>query len=69
MIKLTEYDAFSGSKNVNNLSVITEASQKADIAMLQPRDHIEAFEGKKSGVCEIGGGFVAITVKGRDKRW
>ncbi len=39
-----------GDDNVVNLSVIAEASRKAAIAVLQPGDHIEVFEGEQAGV-------------------
>ena len=33
-----------------DLSIIAEASRKAAIAVLQPGDHVEVFEGEQSGV-------------------
>ncbi len=41
-----------GAENESNidLSIIAEASRKAAIAVLQPGDHVEVFEGKQSGV-------------------
>lgn len=57
-----------GDDNVVNLSVIAEASRKAAIAVLQPGDHIEVFEGEQAGVHgvvdEIAGDVVTITAKG-----
>ena len=59
-----------GDDNIVNLSVIAEASRKAAIAVLQPGDHIEVFEGEQSGVHgivdEIAGDVVTITAKGLD---
>jgi len=59
-----------GDDNIVNLSVIAEASRKAAIAVLQPGDHIEVFEGEQSGVHgvvdEIVGDIVTITAKGLD---
>jgi len=56
--------------NLVNLSVIAEASRKAAIAVLQPGDHIEIFEGEQSGVHgvvdEIAGDVVTITAQGLD---
>ncbi|KDR77014.1 hypothetical protein GALMADRAFT_246210 [Galerina marginata CBS 339.88] len=56
--------------NVVNLSAIAEASRKAAIAVLQPGDHIEVFEGEQSGlhgvVDEIAGDVVTITAQGLD---
>ncbi|KAF9556815.1 transcription elongation factor Spt5 [Agrocybe pediades] len=53
-----------------NLSVIAEASRKAAIAVLQPGDHIEVFEGEQAGVHgvvdEIAGDVVTITAQGLD---
>lgn len=41
-----------GAENETNidLSIIAEASKKAAIAVLQPGDHVEVFEGEQSGV-------------------
>jgi transcription elongation factor SPT5 len=41
-----------GADNENpvDLSIIAEASRKAAIAVLQPGDHVEVFEGEQSGV-------------------
>jgi transcription elongation factor SPT5 len=41
-----------GTDNANpvDLSIIAEASRKAAIAVLQPGDHVEVFEGEQSGV-------------------
>ncbi|KAF8957531.1 hypothetical protein BDZ97DRAFT_1906781 [Flammula alnicola] len=59
-----------GDDNVVNLSVIAEASRKAAIAVLQPGDHIEVFEGEQAGVHgvldEIAGDVVTITAQGLD---
>jgi transcription elongation factor SPT5 len=38
------------SENPIDLSIIAEASRKAAIAVLQPGDHVEVFEGEQSGV-------------------
>ncbi|KAI0062514.1 transcription elongation factor Spt5 [Artomyces pyxidatus] len=37
-------------ENTVDLSIIAEASRKAAIAVLQPGDHVEVFEGEQSGV-------------------
>jgi transcription elongation factor SPT5 len=37
-------------ENPIDLSIIAEASRKAAIAVLQPGDHVEVFEGEQSGV-------------------
>ncbi|KAH9993332.1 early transcription elongation factor of RNA pol II, NGN section-domain-containing protein [Russula compacta] len=37
-------------ENTVDLSLIAEASRKAAIAVLQPGDHVEVFEGEQSGV-------------------
>ena len=59
-----------GDENVVNLSVIAEASRKAAIAVLQPGDHIEVFEGEQAGlhgvVDEVAGDIVTITAQGLD---
>jgi len=59
-----------GDDNIVNLSVIAEASRKAAIAVLQPGDHIEIFEGEQSGVHgvveEIAGDVITITARGLD---
>lgn len=41
-----------GAENESNidLSIIAEASRKAAIAVLQPGDHVEVFEGEQAGV-------------------
>jgi transcription elongation factor SPT5 len=38
------------TENPIDLSIIAEASRKAAIAVLQPGDHVEVFEGEQSGV-------------------
>ncbi|KAG1749697.1 uncharacterized protein EDB91DRAFT_1109150 [Suillus paluster] len=38
------------NENPVDLSIIAEASRKAAIAVLQPGDHVEVFEGEQSGV-------------------
>jgi transcription elongation factor SPT5 len=49
-----------------NLSAIAESSRKAAIAVLQPGDHIEVFEGEQAGVQgvvdEISGEVVTMTM-------
>ncbi|EIW79602.1 transcription elongation factor Spt5 [Coniophora puteana RWD-64-598 SS2] len=40
----------SAGENTVDLSIIAEASRKAAIAVLQPGDHVEVFEGEQSGV-------------------
>lgn len=59
-----------GDDNAVNLTVIAEASRKAAIAVLQPGDHIEVFEGEQAGVHgvvdEIAGDVVTITAQGLD---
>ncbi|KAF9011770.1 hypothetical protein BDQ17DRAFT_1344799 [Cyathus striatus] len=56
--------------NLVDLSVIAEASRKAAIAVLQPGDHIEVFEGEQAGVHgvvdEVNGDVVTITAIGVD---
>lgn len=51
-----------------NLSVIAEASRKAAIAVLQPGDHVEVFEGEQAGlhgvVDEINQDVITITAVG-----
>ncbi|KDQ56765.1 hypothetical protein JAAARDRAFT_36254 [Jaapia argillacea MUCL 33604] len=51
-----------------DLSIIAEASRKAAIAVLQPGDHVEVFEGEQSGahgvVQSIEGDIVSLTAKG-----
>ncbi|KAI0311407.1 hypothetical protein OF83DRAFT_1271398 [Amylostereum chailletii] len=42
-------DGAEGENNVD-LSIIAEASRKAAIAVLQPGDHVEVFEGEQAGV-------------------
>ncbi|KAI6015115.1 hypothetical protein F5J12DRAFT_815987 [Pisolithus orientalis] len=42
-------DGTEGENSVD-LSIIAEASRKAAIAVLQPGDHVEVFEGEQSGV-------------------
>jgi transcription elongation factor SPT5 len=42
-------DGADGENNVD-LSIIAEASRKAAIAVLQPGDHVEVFEGEQAGV-------------------
>ena len=53
-----------------NLSIIAEASRKAAIAVLQPGDHVEVFEGEQAGVHgvvdEISQDVVTITAVGVD---
>lgn len=53
-----------------DLSIIAEASRKAAIAVLQPGDHIEVFEGEQSGVQGVvegvQGDLVTITAHGVD---
>jgi transcription elongation factor SPT5 len=53
-----------------DLSIIAEASRKAAIAVLQPGDHIEVFEGEQAGVHgvvqEISQDVVTITAVGVD---
>ncbi|KAI0305112.1 hypothetical protein B0F90DRAFT_1156675 [Multifurca ochricompacta] len=39
-----------GMENAVDLSLIAEASRKAAIAVLQPGDHVEVFEGEQAGV-------------------
>lgn len=39
-----------GMENTVDLSLIAEASRKAAIAVLQPGDHVEVFEGEQAGV-------------------
>lgn len=39
-----------GGDHQVDLSIIAEASRKAAIAVLQPGDHVEVFEGEQSGV-------------------
>jgi transcription elongation factor SPT5 len=38
------------TENAVDLSIIAEASRKAAIAVLQPGDHVEVFEGQQAGV-------------------
>ncbi|EAU83929.2 transcription elongation factor SPT5 [Coprinopsis cinerea okayama7 len=56
--------------SVVDLSVIAEASKKAAIAVLQPGDHVEVFEGEQAGVHgivdEIHNEIVTLTVVGAD---
>ncbi|KAJ4473755.1 hypothetical protein J3R30DRAFT_3406619 [Lentinula aciculospora] len=53
-----------------DLSIIAEASRKAALAVLQPGDHIEVFQGEQSGVHgivqEIQGETLTITALGVD---
>lgn len=53
-----------------DLSIIAEASRKAAIAVLQPGDHVEVFEGEQAGVHgvveEINLDVVTITAVGVD---
>jgi transcription elongation factor SPT5 len=53
-----------------DLSIIAEASRKAAIAVLQPGDHVEVFEGEQSGVHgvvqSVQGEIVTITASGMD---
>jgi transcription elongation factor SPT5 len=60
----------STQDSVVDLSVIAEASKKAAIAVLQPGDHIEVFEGEQAGVHgiveEINGEIVTVTAMGLD---
>ena len=53
-----------------DLSIIAEASRKAAIAVLQPGDHVEVFEGEQVGVHgvvqEIAGDIVTISAVGVD---
>ena len=39
-----------GMENAVDLSLIAEAARKAAIAVLQPGDHVEVFEGEQAGV-------------------
>jgi transcription elongation factor SPT5 len=59
-----------GDDHVVNLSVIAEASRKAAIAVLQPGDQIEVFEGEQAGlhgvVEEVAQEVVTITAHGLD---
>ncbi|KAG6809599.1 hypothetical protein H0H92_015601 [Tricholoma furcatifolium] len=56
--------------SVVDLSVIAEASRKAAIAVLQPGDHVEVFEGEQAGVHgtveEINQDVVTISAVGVD---
>jgi transcription elongation factor SPT5 len=51
-----------------DLSIIAEASRKAAIAVLQPGDHVEVFEGEQAGVHGVvqlvAGDIVTITASG-----
>lgn len=53
-----------------NLSGIAEASRKAAIAVLQPGDHVEVFEGEQAGIHgvveEVSQEVVTITAEGLD---
>jgi len=53
-----------------NLSAIAEASRKAAIAVLQPGDHVEVYEGEQAGLTgvveEVHREVVTITVEGLD---
>lgn len=53
-----------------DLSAIAEASRKAAIAVLQPGDHVEVFEGEQSGVHgtveSIAGDVVTLSARGDD---
>ena len=57
-------------ENTVDLSIIAEASRKAAIAVLQPGDHVEVFEGEQSGVHgvvdSISQDVVTITAVGVD---
>lgn len=57
-------------ENAVDLSVIAEASRKAAIAVLQPGDHVEVFEGEQAGVHgtveEVSGDVVTISAAGLD---
>jgi transcription elongation factor SPT5 len=57
-------------ENMVDLSVIAEASRKAAVAVLQPGDHVEVFEGEQAGVQgtveEITGDVVTISAIGVD---
>ncbi|KAG6337015.1 hypothetical protein ID866_2075 [Astraeus odoratus] len=57
-------------ENTVDLSIIAEASRKAAIAVLQPGDHVEVFEGEQSGVHgvvdSINQDVVTITAVGVD---
>ena len=62
-------DGAEGEHTVD-LSIIAEASRKAAIAVLQPGDHVEVFEGEQSGVHgvvdSINQDVVTITAVGVD---
>ncbi|KAF5313474.1 hypothetical protein D9611_008618 [Ephemerocybe angulata] len=70
--EITQFKSKDGSDSngMVNLSVIAEASRKAAIAVLQPGDHVEVFEGEQAGVHgvveEINGDIVTITAVGSD---
>lgn len=53
-----------------DLSAIAEASRKAAIAVLQPGDHVEVFEGEQSGmhgtVESIAGDVVTLSARGEE---
>ncbi len=57
-------------ENAVDLSIIAEASRKAAIAVLQPGDHVEVFEGEQAGVQgtveEVSGDVVTISAMGVD---
>jgi len=59
-----------GEDGLVNLSAIAEASRKAAIAVLQPGDHVEVFEGEQAGlhgiVEEISGEVVTMTLQSLD---
>lgn len=61
-----------GTENESNvdLSIIAEASRKAAIAVLQPGDHVEVFEGEQAGmhgvVEEVSQDVVTISAVGVD---
>ncbi|KAF9078067.1 hypothetical protein BDP27DRAFT_1310713 [Rhodocollybia butyracea] len=56
--------------NMVDLSIIAESSRKAALAVLQPGDHVEVFEGEQAGVHgvveEISGDVLTITASGVD---
>ncbi|KAF5388735.1 hypothetical protein D9757_004857 [Collybiopsis confluens] len=54
-------------EGIVDLSIIAEASRKAALAVLQPGDHVEVFEGEQAGVHgvveEISGDVLTITAE------
>ncbi|TFL05740.1 hypothetical protein BDV98DRAFT_522976 [Pterulicium gracile] len=63
-------DGMGEDANTVDLSVIAESSRKAAIAVLQPGDHVEVFEGEQSGmhgvVQEVSQDIVTISAIGID---